>query len=109
MPCRPIQHVLLCNLSYVSLPSPRRCRQSSPCLSATASTMASSSDIIVLTVGLVLAALYLFRDQLFSASKPKTTPITAPKGNVGGGNPRDFVAKMKESVRRCRLSHSLRR
>ncbi|PCH40164.1 NADPH-dependent cytochrome P450 oxidoreductase [Wolfiporia cocos MD-104 SS10] len=62
--------------------------------------MASSSDIIVLTVGLVLAALYLFRDQLFSASKPKTTPITAPKGNVGGGNPRDFVAKMKESRKR---------
>ena len=60
--------------------------------------MASNSDIIVLAVGLVLAAVYLFRDQLF-ASKPKSTPVALPKAsNVGGGDPRDFVEKMKAGV-----------
>ncbi|EED86084.1 predicted protein [Postia placenta Mad-698-R] len=58
--------------------------------------MASSSDVLILAVGLVLAAVYLFRDQLFSASKPKSAPVAAPKGGAGSGNPRDFVAKMKE-------------
>ncbi|EPT05179.1 cytochrome P450 oxidoreductase [Fomitopsis schrenkii] len=62
--------------------------------------MASNSDIIVLAVGLVLAAVYLFRDQLF-ASKPKSTPVALPKTTIaGGGDPRDFVEKMKAGKKR---------
>jgi NADPH-ferrihemoprotein reductase len=59
----------------------------------------SSSDIVILGLGVVLAAIYLFKDSIFS-SKAKTVPVTTAKaiGN-GGGNPRDFVAKMKEGVR----------
>ena len=58
----------------------------------------SSSDVVVLAVGIILAAVYLFRDQLFAASKPKTVPTSSSKANAGGGNPRDFIAKMKEGV-----------
>lgn len=58
----------------------------------------SSSDILILALGVVLAAIYLFRDQLFAASKPKVSPIAAKAAN-GSGNPRDFVTKMKEGVR----------
>lgn len=67
-----------------------------------ASTMAStsSSDVIILALGVALAALYLFRDSLFAASKPKvTTTSSRTLENADGGNPRDFVAKMKAGVR----------
>ena len=57
----------------------------------------SSSDVFILSIGVVLAALYLFRDQLFSASKPKTIPSVSKQAN-GSANPRDFIAKMKEAV-----------
>ena len=57
-----------------------------------------SSDMVVLAVGIVLATVYLFRDTLFAASKPKSAPLTASKSAAGGGNPRDFIAKMKEGV-----------
>ena len=61
--------------------------------------MASSvSDIVILSVGVILAALYLFRDQLFAASKPKTAPIASSKATNGSGNPRDFIEKMKLGV-----------
>ncbi|KAJ3516597.1 hypothetical protein NLJ89_g1026 [Agrocybe chaxingu] len=60
----------------------------------------SSSDAVILAVGVVLAALYLFRDQLFAASKPKGAPIAASKATNGSGNPRDFIAKMKEGKKR---------
>jgi len=64
-------------------------------------TMAtSSSDTIILALGVVLAAVYVFRDQLFSSGKPKNAPLTTTKPANGSGNPRDFIAKMKESVRR---------
>lgn len=71
--------------------------------------MASYSDIIVLALGVILAAVYLFRDQLFAASKPKTVPTSSSKANAGGGNPRDFIAKMKEgvSVYHCSLYYTL--
>jgi len=62
----------------------------------------SSSDIAILSIGAGLAAAYLFRDQLFGASKPKHTPI-ASKGAAaenGSSNPRDFIAKMKETKKR---------
>ena len=59
----------------------------------------ASSDVVVLVLGVVLASLYLFRDQLFSSSlKPKTTAPPAKEAN-GHGNPRDFVAKMVAGVR----------
>jgi len=58
----------------------------------------SSSDVIILALGVALAALYLFRDQIF-ASKPKAVPTTSSKLSSGDdGNPRDFVAKMKAGV-----------
>lgn len=63
----------------------------------------SSSDIVILAVGVVLAALYIFRDQLFAASKPKTAPISASKAANGSGNPRDFIEKMKIGKKRLAI------
>nr|AXL48365.1 cytochrome P450 reductase [Ganoderma lucidum] len=60
----------------------------------------ASTDTVILALGIVLAAVYLFRDQLFAASKPKSVPVSSSKANVGGGNPRDFIAKMKEGKKR---------
>ncbi|KJA17492.1 hypothetical protein HYPSUDRAFT_146552 [Hypholoma sublateritium FD-334 SS-4] len=60
----------------------------------------SSSDILILGLGVVLAALYIFREQLFAASKPKATPLAASKAANGSGNPRDFIAKMKDGKKR---------
>jgi NADPH-ferrihemoprotein reductase len=64
---------------------------------------ASSTDVIVLAVGIVAAAVYLFRDQIFAAkdtSKSKSlTPGNKASGATNGSaNPRDFVAKMKAGV-----------
>lgn len=60
-----------------------------------------SSDTLVLVLGVVLAALYLFRDQIFnSSSKPKTPVVSVKETNALDGNPRDFVQKMKAGV--CR-------
>lgn len=57
-----------------------------------------SSDSLVVVLGIVLAALYLYRDQLFnSSSKPKTTSLPTSQASAHG-NPRDFVAKMKAGV-----------
>jgi len=62
-------------------------------------TTTSSSDVFVLALGVVLAALYLFRDQLFAASKPKPIPVThTTKVFDGEDNPRDFISKMKAGV-----------
>ncbi|KAG6900387.1 hypothetical protein C0993_011375 [Termitomyces sp. T159_Od127] len=66
----------------------------------TAMSTTSTSDIIILALGVGLAAAYLFRDQLFAASKPKTAPVVVSKGQNGSGNPRDFIAKMKEGKKR---------
>lgn len=64
------------------------------------STMAStsSSDVLILALGVALAAVYLFRDTLFAASKPKVALTTSKSNDTSGGNPRDFVAKMKAGV-----------
>ncbi|KAI0826869.1 cytochrome P450 oxidoreductase [Trametes gibbosa] len=62
--------------------------------------IASSSDIVVLALGVILAAAYLFRDQLFAQSKPKAVPVSSSKASNGSGNPRDFIAKMKEGKKR---------
>lgn len=66
--------------------------------STSAMGSASSSDVAILALGVGLAAVYLFRDQLFAAAKPKAAPVVANKGMNGSGNPRDFIAKMKEGV-----------
>ena len=61
--------------------------------------IASTSDVIVLSVGFVLAAVYLFREQIFDSGKSKSSvPITSKSATNGSGNPRDFVAKMKAGV-----------
>lgn len=65
--------------------------------------VSSSSDVFILLLGVVLAALYLFRDQLFAAAKPKAVSLPS-KLNDGDGNPRDFVAKMKQGVRELVIS-----
>ena len=57
----------------------------------------ASSDTVILSLGVILAALYLFRDQLFAASKPPAVPAASSKTNAGGADPRDFIAKMKET------------
>jgi NADPH-ferrihemoprotein reductase len=53
--------------------------------------LSASPDVLVLIIGVVFAAIYLFRDQVFNSSpKPKTTSLPAKQVN-GHGNPRDFV------------------
>lgn len=60
--------------------------------------VSSSSDVFILGLGVVLAALYLFRDQLFAVAKPKAVAIPS-KITDSDEDPRDFVAKMKKGVR----------
>ena len=63
------------------------------------SAMSSSSDVVILGLGIVLAGLYLFKDSIFP-SKSSSVPVVPSKAIANGsGNPRDFVAKMKEAVR----------
>ena len=62
--------------------------------------MAFSSDLFVLLVGVVAAALYLFRESIFTSNAAaKAAPVPSKSIASGSGNPRDFVAKMKEGVR----------
>lgn len=68
--------------------------------------MASSSDIAILALGVILATIYLFRDQLFVASKSQAAPVSATVGN-GVANPRDFIEKMKHGVRICKKIYCL--
>lgn len=68
-------------------------------LATTTMANTSSSDVIILALGVTLAAVYLFRDQLFAASKTNAVPLPTSKAANGSGNPRDFVAKMIEGVR----------
>ncbi|KAJ3914537.1 hypothetical protein F5877DRAFT_92672 [Lentinula edodes] len=60
----------------------------------------SSSDVLILALGVALAASYLFRDSLFAASKPKVAPSATRSLNDTDGNPRDLVAKMKAGLSR---------
>ncbi|KAH8818907.1 hypothetical protein DL96DRAFT_1471223 [Flagelloscypha sp. PMI_526] len=63
--------------------------------------MANQSDVVVLALGVVLAAVYLFKDTLFAPSRPTSSIPSAGKNLAnGGGNPRDFIAKMKEGKKR---------
>lgn len=59
----------------------------------------STSDVVVLALGGALAVAYLFRDQIFRSSSPSSHTVPAPSKLANGhGNPRDFIAKMKEGV-----------
>jgi hypothetical protein len=70
-------------------------------------TQLSSSDLVVILLGLISAALYLFKDQVFTG-KAKVAPFAG--GKLGGASPngngldsgvdsRDFIAKLKGAVR----------
>lgn len=65
--------------------------------------VSSPSDAFILAIGVVLAALYLFRDQLFAATKPKAVVLPS-KLNDSDGNTRDFVEKMKQGVSKLAIS-----
>ena len=69
-----------------------------PLVLKTAGMASSSSDAVILGLGVVLAAVYLFRDTLFAASKPKVAPSSSKAAFDGSGNPRDFIAKMKDII-----------
>jgi NADPH-ferrihemoprotein reductase len=60
-------------------------------------SVSSSSDVVILALGVVLAAVYLFRDQIFVPSKGNAIPSAATKV-LDSGDTRDFVAKMKAGV-----------
>ncbi|KIK27458.1 hypothetical protein PISMIDRAFT_186079, partial [Pisolithus microcarpus 441] len=60
----------------------------------------STQDIAVVTVGVVLAAAYLFRDQIFRSSSPKAVAPAPSKLANGHGNPRNFISKMKDGKKR---------
>ncbi|KAJ3928560.1 MAG: hypothetical protein NXY57DRAFT_1041537, partial [Lentinula lateritia] len=66
-------------------------------------TSTSSSDVLILALGVALAASYLFRDILFAASKPKVAPSATRSLNDTDGNPRDLVAKMKAGNKRLAI------
>jgi hypothetical protein len=59
----------------------------------------ASSHTFILALGVVLATLYLLRDQILAATKPKAVSLP-PKLSDDDEYPRDFVAKMKNGVSR---------
>lgn len=80
-------------------PSSYPARRSLLSLLSPVMAIASTSDVIVLSVGFVLAAVYLFREQIFDSGKSKSSvPVSSKSTANGSGNPRDFVAKMKAGV-----------
>ncbi|KIM65748.1 hypothetical protein SCLCIDRAFT_112091 [Scleroderma citrinum Foug A] len=62
--------------------------------------VASAQDVSILALGVVLAAAYLFRDQIFRSAPAKPVPPAPSKLVNGHGNPRDFIAKIKEGKKR---------
>ncbi|KAF8319060.1 cytochrome P450 oxidoreductase [Clavulina sp. PMI_390] len=73
----------------------------------------SSSDLVVVALGVVLASIYLFKDLIFQVLAPPTAPSKAPgKANgyaangsatEAGADSRDFVAKMKAAKKRLAI------
>ena len=57
-----------------------------------------STETIVAGVGVVAAATYLLRDQIFPKSKSSTVLAIPPKLGDASGDPRDFVAKILNGV-----------
>lgn len=83
-------------------------------------SMVSTSDLAILAMGGLLAVLYLYKDKILGPKVPSTSTSTlagaAANGGGGGGSklnangtkkyqgdPRDFVAKMKDGVSFCFL------
>ena len=62
--------------------------------------MSALSEYIVILAGVVLAGGYFFRDSLFGESKAKPSE---PPVHANGGDSRDFVSKMKATVRTISL------
>lgn len=56
----------------------------------------STSDVAILGAGVVIAGVYLFREQIFSSKPKEAAPIA--KFTDGDENPRDFIQKMKDGV-----------
>lgn len=58
-----------------------------------------ASEYIVLAIGAVAAGAFVFRDAIFGGS-PKAPPmaINSKAAVLGGGDPRDFVARMTAGV-----------
>ncbi|KIL67916.1 hypothetical protein M378DRAFT_177150 [Amanita muscaria Koide BX008] len=85
-----------------SSPSTQVCRSGCIALTLVPSALMapSQSDVFVLAVGVILAAVYLFRDQVFSSSAQKSAPVITKSTTNGSGNPRDFITKMKEGKKR---------
>lgn len=69
--------------------------------------MSALSEYVIIIVGVVLAGGYFFRDTLFAEAKPPPTANghSGKQVNTSGGDPRDFVAKMKGGVSTLSLSH----
>ncbi|KAF8333467.1 uncharacterized protein EI90DRAFT_2916594 [Cantharellus anzutake] len=61
----------------------------------------STSDILVVALGLVLGTLYLYKDSLFS-SKSIDGGFKLPNGNAAI-DPRDFVARLKQQKKRIAI------
>lgn len=61
-----------------------------------------SSEYVVLAIGAVAAGAYLFKDTLFAGTHNAAPVVNQQKPTTlpGGGDPRDFVAKMKAGVSR---------
>lgn len=60
-----------------------------------------ASDIVILALGVLLAALYLFRDQIFAGSS-SAKPLNVPAASLADSDddPRDFIEKMKAGKKR---------
>lgn len=76
--------------------------------------MVSTTDLAILALGGLLAVLYLYKDTILGPKTPSSTTSSSTATNGGGGgggsklnangtkkysgDPRDFVAKMKDGV-----------
>ena len=63
-----------------------------------------ASEYVVLAIGAVAAGAFVFRDAIFGGPpKALPPPVSTKNAMVGGGDPRDFVARMKAGVRIDRM------
>jgi hypothetical protein len=66
--------------------------------------MVSSTELAVGGLAVAAAGLYIFREQIFPAggAAPAKAAASAASALSDGGDPRDFVAKLKAAVRLAR-------
>jgi hypothetical protein len=67
--------------------------------------MVSSTELAVGGLAVAAAGLYIFREQIFpagGAAPAKAAASAAASALSDGGDPRDFVAKLKAAVRLAR-------